>query len=357
MEQDLVDESFLTELQQLESQALDHKRRKISTLRSSEGDYIAALKGSKSESWQSYSSQKYVTSNRSSVVVVSDNNGSNGGNCYKCGKLGHWARDCTEGGNGGDGDVEEKMCKCGLGSCLVLTANTEKNRGRKFYRCPAREENGGCGFFEWCDNTSTTPAAKAQYSVSNTAQSPTPSSTFPDVPCPCGAGICLILTAKTEKNMGQQFYRCPASQESKCNFFKWCIERNSTIGQQSSTNLKTFSNTSSSFNKSSTYGEANRVNSCYKCGQDGHWAKDCKEPSSGSPGFDVSGNKSGVSGTCYKCGVPGHWAKDCVMKASYAGGASAGVGGKSESSCYKCFKPGHWARDCPVQDRKVGQWK
>lgn len=37
-------------------------------------------------------------------------------------------------------------------------------------------------------------------------------SSFPDLPCPCGAGFCLILTAKTGKNVGQQFYRCPLNQ-------------------------------------------------------------------------------------------------------------------------------------------------
>ncbi|XP_021727684.1 uncharacterized protein LOC110694825 isoform X2 [Chenopodium quinoa] len=33
----------------------------------------------------------------------------------------------------------EKACPCGLGSCLVLTANTERNRGRKFFGCPNRQ--------------------------------------------------------------------------------------------------------------------------------------------------------------------------------------------------------------------------
>ncbi|XP_021759539.1 uncharacterized protein LOC110724430 [Chenopodium quinoa] len=33
----------------------------------------------------------------------------------------------------------EKACPCGLGICLVLTANTERNRGQKFFRCPNRQ--------------------------------------------------------------------------------------------------------------------------------------------------------------------------------------------------------------------------
>lgn len=33
---------------------------------------------------------------------------------------------------------------------------------------------------------------------------------FPDMPCPCGAGICIVLTSKTTKNPNRKFYRCPA---------------------------------------------------------------------------------------------------------------------------------------------------
>lgn len=47
------------------------------------------------------------------------------------------------GGSGGGyvnarGEVEEKACPCGAGSCLVLTSNTPRNPGRQFYKCPLR---------------------------------------------------------------------------------------------------------------------------------------------------------------------------------------------------------------------------
>lgn len=93
-----------------------------------EGAYIAALRGSKSPLWQQINPLLHSRQSR----------GGDGGG----------------GGGGGGGVVTEKSCPCGSGVCLVLTANTERNRGRLFYKCPLRHENGGCGFFLWCDNAS-----------------------------------------------------------------------------------------------------------------------------------------------------------------------------------------------------------
>eukprot|EP00268_Persea_americana_P019642 TRINITY_DN2009_c0_g1_i9.p1 TRINITY_DN2009_c0_g1~~TRINITY_DN2009_c0_g1_i9.p1 ORF type:complete len:585 (-),score=121.04 TRINITY_DN2009_c0_g1_i9:149-1903(-) len=45
---------------------------------------------------------------------------------------------------------------------------------------------------------------------------------FPEMQCPCGAGICRVLTSKTPKNPGRKFYRCPDPGPSRCDFFEWC---------------------------------------------------------------------------------------------------------------------------------------
>ncbi|XP_052774771.1 uncharacterized protein LOC128213245 isoform X2 [Mya arenaria] len=70
---------------------------------------------------------------------------------------------------------------------------------------------------------------------------------------------------------------------------------------------------------------------CYKCGEAGHMARDCTNP-------PKAGGSSG-SFECYKCGEGGHMARDCTNPPKAGGG-----GGGRE--CYKCGEGGHMARDC-----------
>ncbi|KAH0467416.1 hypothetical protein IEQ34_004654 [Dendrobium chrysotoxum] len=47
---------------------------------------------------------------------------------------------------------------------------------------------------------------------------------YPEMQCPCGHGACIVLTSRTVKNPGRDFYRCPGKQSDQCGFFKWCDE-------------------------------------------------------------------------------------------------------------------------------------
>lgn len=136
--EDTDDDDFLSQVAQAESEALSAsniKRRKITTVGfnenqentktttttikvkdeyKNEGDYMAALKGSKSTLWQ-----QRIKAVGSSKLPPPDYN--------------------ARGGGGGGAVAPEKVCPCGLGVCNVFTANTERNRGRDFYKCPQRQ--------------------------------------------------------------------------------------------------------------------------------------------------------------------------------------------------------------------------
>ncbi|XP_042502210.1 uncharacterized protein LOC122079644 isoform X2 [Macadamia integrifolia] len=136
--------------------------------------------------------------------------------CFNCKEFGHWARDCSE-----KSKIKKEVpavksfdaqyfpeieCRCGAGSCILLTAGTEKNRGRKFYKCPGKDDKN-CHFFEWYDSGK----------VYQNCDVPQSSRTM----CSCGAGICRIEIVKDGKDVGRKVFVCPIKKgQGACSFYQ-----------------------------------------------------------------------------------------------------------------------------------------
>ena len=226
--------------------------------------------------------------------------------CYKCGKAGHWARDCPE--------------------------------------AAARAADGGA-----------------------------PADDLPPQPpkeCPGGCGECAMLTSRSERNPNRRFYTCPKPREERCGFFEWFDPPPGGAADGGA---------SQPAGAAATGGGGGGGN-CFKCGQAGHWSRDCPNAGGGGGGGYAGGGGGGGAtggggggGNCFKCGQPGHWSRDCPNAGAGGGGYGAGgyggggsgyggggggyggrnnggggtSGGGGGGNCFKCGQPGHWASKCP----------
>lgn len=148
--------------------------------------------------------------------------------------------------------------------------------------------------------------------------------------CDCKLEAVLRTVSKEGPNKGRQFYCCPKENASvRCKTFVWLNEsfegdsvprEDSSSGQWSTANLSARNAAPLRGNRAtpSVTGAAISTGSCFKCGGDGHWSRDCANPAGllsnsvgSAPLNGGSSSRNASNDVCFKCGEGGHWASEC----------------------------------------------
>ncbi|KAJ1965435.1 DNA topoisomerase 3-alpha [Dipsacomyces acuminosporus] len=161
------------------------------------------------------------------------------------------------------------LCLCGILSVHRTVAKEGANKGRPFFAC-SKSQDTQCDFFEWADQPaqSTSYSSSGGYNHSASSGGGSSGSSFgagrfgDSAPlekpkCKCGLFAALKQATKEGPNRGREYFVCTKTFQG-CGFVCWRDE----VGAYMS--------------GASTSQQSNAANmTCFRCGNQGHWARDC----------------------------------------------------------------------------------
>ena len=209
--------------------------------------------------------------------------------CRICGVVGHWAKDCPS----KPAEPVGPECPCGGGPCTVLTSQSERNPGRQFYKCPKPRESQ-CRFFQWADepprNAGQPAAANGGGMMMGGGMGGGGSNTYKEARCH------EHLRRRRWRRLGRRLLQ---------------VRQERSLGSQLSERRGGGGGGAAAFNAGGRGGGG-----------------------FGGGGYNNNaggGGGGGGGGSCFKCGQSGHWARNCPSGGGggggYAGGGGFGRGG------------------------------
>ena len=167
--------------------------------------------------------------------------------------------------------------------------------------------------------------------------------------CPCGAGTSRRCTARTPQNAGRTYFKCPRRQGTPCRFFRWADDHGPSSMATKTTAARTTRHVSDPSSPSppptcavqpvlgtspSLVVSEDRAMTATR-GVDPPPSTPTPTPAAAAGAL----REGGADNECARCGEPGHWAKECSVPPPTK---------RRRDVCFACGgNDGHWARDCP----------